>query len=79
MKNNKIIALVLQAANNAEVELIAFEQLSESYYGMKIKGSMAHVIGSEQQFNEYEFIYQSLIKEKGQIELKELIKIQTQK
>jgi len=52
MTNNMIAAFVLQAANNADVEVTAFEQLSDNYFGMKIKGSVAHIIGSKEQFEE---------------------------
>jgi len=67
MTNNDLITLVLQAAKNAEVEIFEVGELSISYFGFKIRliGEVSGTsFGSKKDFENYEFVYAAILKEK---------------
>lgn len=62
---NEILKLVVQAADNADVEIQSFQKLSESYRGVVVVDcAMPMIIGSVKDFQSYEFIYEKLLEAK---------------
>jgi hypothetical protein len=62
---NEILKLIIQSADNADVEIESFQTLSESYRGVVVVDCAAPmIIGSVKEFEGYEFIYGKLLEAK---------------